>query len=290
MELEQYLTLVLDERFVARAAKNLNRPCSQIEALLVTYANEARLGYSLVQPFLDQKKRMLEVGAGIGVLSTFLHMNGHSIVAIEPSGVGFDLNNALGRELHQWLQLEDVEYLDTKAEALACDELGEFELIYSINVVEHLPDLELAFGGMSSVLSQTGTMLHACPNYHVPYEPHFGIPLIPFFPKLTKYLLPSEIRNSALWQSLNFVTTGDLRQIARRNNLVLEFQEGVMYRTLRRLGEDPVFADRHQGVIMSVYRFLERTGMLPLLRSWPVALSTPMTFTCRRFDPVVDDV
>lgn len=289
MDINQFLTRVMDEKFVARAATNLNRPHSEIKAILVTYANEARVGYSLIQPFLDPNKRILEVGAGIGVLSSYLHMNGQSIVAIEPSGVGFDLNNALGRELHQWLELESIEYLDIGVETLARDKLGEFEVIYSVNVVEHLPDLELAFDRMNSVLSRTGTMLHTCPNYNVPYEPHFGIPLIPFFPRQTKYLLPPEIRDSALWRSLNFVATGDIKRIAQLNNLKLEFNEGVMYQTLKRLDEDPVFAERHQG-IASTYRLLEKTGLLELLRSWPVALSTPMTFTCRRHNLVAANV
>ena len=31
-----------------------------------------------------------------------------------------------------------------------------------------------------------GAMIHMCPNYFVPYEPHFGIPLIPFAPRATQ--------------------------------------------------------------------------------------------------------
>ena len=79
---------------------------------------------------------------------------------------------------------------------------------------------------MRSVLAPAGSMVHTCPNYHVPYEPHFGIPLVPGVPSATRFVLPGRIASSGLWRSLNFVTSTGLRRTARRAGLTVEFEPG----------------------------------------------------------------
>ena len=68
---------------------------------------------------------------------------------------------------------------------------GQFEFIFSVNVIEHCQPLEPNLEGMAGVLSPGGRMLHTCPNYRVPYEPHLRTPLIPAAPGLTARLRPA---------------------------------------------------------------------------------------------------
>ena len=124
-------------------------------------------------------------------------------------------------------------------------------------------------------------MVHNCPNYNVPYEPHLSIPLVPVVPSATRFLLAKRITTSELWHSFNFVTASRLKRIARQQRLNIRFEQQTMYRSLRRLDEDPLFAERHRGPVTWIYRFLAVTRLVALLRFWPATLSTPMTFFCQ---------
>jgi len=280
-EIDEHLRLVASEEFISHAAARLQQSPARVQELVATYTNEARYGYNLIRPYLEDGMRILEVGAGIGVLSTFLHINGHKIIAIEPSGIGFDLNNAIGKCLVEWLNLTDFALQDVRVEELDRGRIGEFDLIFSVNVVEHLPDLDAAFQRMGTVLASNGRMIHTCPNYHVPYEPHFAIPLLPFVPSATRWVLKKEITRSGLWRSFNFVTSSGVKRVTRRQRLDVEFEPETMYRSLLRLGNDPVFAERHKGFISRIYRFLNFTRLIHILRHWPTQLSTPMNFVCQ---------
>jgi hypothetical protein len=48
-------------------------------------------------------------------------------------------------------------------------------------------------------------MIHLCPNYTIPYEPHFRRLLVPFIPSALAPVRPDLKRND-LWRSLTFVT------------------------------------------------------------------------------------
>ncbi len=174
-----------------------------------------------------------------------------------------------------------LERLDLPAEELNAESHGRFDLIYSVNVMEHIPALEDAMTGMASVLATDGMMVHTCPNYTVPYEPHFGIPLLPFAPRMTQNLLP-RLRESELWQSLNFITAGRVRRQARHLSLVTHFRAGLLYETFRRLDSDPEFLRRQSNpFVLAAFRILRATRALKLLRFLPAGLATPMVFELR---------
>ena len=54
---------------------------------------------------------------------------------------------------------------------------GRFEVVFSANVLELVPDLVSALERMQSVPAEGGVQRHVCPNYAFPYEPHFFVPL-----------------------------------------------------------------------------------------------------------------
>lgn len=223
---------------------------------------------------LPDGARLLEVGAGMGVCSAYLSRCGYTVVAIEPGGVGFDENRRISEALRELSgashQLESV-----GAEDLTRERHGEFSLCFSNNVLEHVDSPLDALGAMSKVLAPSGVMVHSCPNYSIPYEPHFGIPLVPFRPRATRFLLPESIRASQLWESLNFVRAKDITAIAATFGLGVGFRSGLLARSIRRLRIDDEFRARHQ-LIGSLAAVAERLRLVKLLARLPPSLSTPM--------------
>jgi SAM-dependent methyltransferase len=253
----------------------------RLSLLVSQYTAEVASGFNVLAGAELAGKRILEVGAGIGVLSIILAKDGHNITALEPGANGFDVNAQVGAAVREWLATEDLPLLDIEVGRLEPAKYGKFDLIFSVNVLEHIPDLSAAISAMESVLAPNGVMVHLCPNYTVPYEPHFGIPLVPFAPRATGGLVPGIDRNP-VWASINFITYGEVERLAARFGLLVTFRRGLMYDAFARLDTDQEFGARHKGVVRRIYRLLKATRILGLLRHIPPALATPMIFECRR--------
>jgi 2-polyprenyl-3-methyl-5-hydroxy-6-metoxy-1,4-benzoquinol methylase len=228
--------------------------------------------------------RVLEVGAGLCLLSLFLRAQGHEVVALEPVGMGFDFFSAATCEILDNAKFCRLERLAIPAEALVRESHGEFDLIFSVHVLEHMADLDAAFAGMARVLSPQGAMIHLFPNYTVPYEPHFGIPLVPFFPRATAVLYRRQISAAEdLWRSLNFITIRRFARLSRQHELSVEFRHGVLYDFLRRFADDPIFAARHRnGLVGPLFVGLRVLGLLSSMRHIPPRLATPAIAIARR--------
>jgi 2-polyprenyl-3-methyl-5-hydroxy-6-metoxy-1,4-benzoquinol methylase len=220
--------------------------------------------------------RILEVGAGLGVASAFLAELGFAATGLEPGGVAFEEHLVVAKQLALLAEWKH-ELLTVAVEELDVGVHGTFSLVFSNNVVEHVESSAVAFRSMASVLAEGGLMVHSCPNYTIPYEPHFGLPLLPMRPRLTARFLPSRVRDSALWRSLNFIRARDVIATSRDLGLDVHFRSGSLATSLERLGSDAEFRSRHRilGAISVVLRW---TGMLALLRKLPSTWSTPMDF------------
>ena len=225
---------------------------------------------------LSHDKRILEVGAGIGLLAGYLNSCGYQVTALEPGLGGFGVSAALSTAVSTRPEFSSLHRLDFPAEKLDAALHGRFDFIYSINVLEHIPDLENAVRGMGAVLENRGEMVHTCPNYFVPYEPHFGIPLVPVVPRFTVNFLP-KLKDSELWQSLNFITAARLNRACRAQGLMMNLEPGVMLRTFSRFDSDSEFR-RRQGssFVFKIFLFLKFTGLLYLLGKLPTSWGTPM--------------
>ena len=216
-------------------------------------------------------------------MSLVLHRQGIQVVPIEPGRGGFDQNAQIGFLLRERLGIRDLTYLALGAEELRAADHGLFDVIFSVNVLEHIPDLESAVDAMCKVLKPDGVMCHTCPNYLIPYEPHFGVPLVPLAPRLTALLLPNA-RGTELWDSLNFVTLGQMRRAFSRRGFDCEFARGTMHKAFVRLDADEKYRERQgsRRIVAAAYGFLRRFGLLRLIAGLPPVLATPMTFEVRR--------
>jgi len=267
--------------FLSFAVARTGLDMARVDRLIYQYTAEVAAGAEMLAGMDLTGKRILEVGAGIGVLSIALAHRGCQITALEPGANGFDANAQVGAAVRIWLGADDLPMLDIEVGRLDRAKHGEFDLIFSINVLEHIPDLAGAMTAMEGVLAPGGSMVHLCPNYAIPYEPHFGIPLVPLAPRLTALLFPRIARHPT-WPSLNFITYSKIRRLARRSGLDTTFRPAMMYNAFARLDDDAEFRARHLGLVGRLHRVLKRTRILGALRHVPPALATPMAFECRR--------
>ena len=155
-----------------------------------------------------------------------------------------------------------------------------FDLIFSYFVLEHLSDLDKAFQVMASALTKDGLMIHCCPNYTMPFEPHFNIPLIPFKPEWTALIFP-KLQKSKLWKGLRFTSVRTVSKMCASKGLKPVFRRGMTASAFERVLSDPIFAGRKQNLI-KLAKLLHSSGMLRLIHMLPSNLDTPMEFTARK--------
>jgi len=251
--------------------------------MLRTYINEMYVAYDIIEPLITRDQRILEVGAGLCLFSLFLKNEGYDITAVEPAAGGFDIFHVSKRHILEHFAPLQLKVLENNAQTLDPRKHGKFNLIFSNNVIEHIPEVESTLTALTRCLTNDGIMAHGCPNYVIPYEPHLGLIVLPFFPRLSEWLFAKRIQNrQTLWESLNFITSFDVQRWARRHSFDVRFRPELMYRAFKRLEEDKEFRKRQQHTLAGrLYFLLKYSGMLRVLRHLPAALATPMIFELR---------
>lgn len=280
-ELEQFL----DELNINDFLVNYNcEDGAEIKKNLSIFKNEAKVALSLIIKRLSSVSRILEVGAGLCLLSLFLKKKGFNIVALEPIGEGFGFFFELQKYIISCYADVDLVVLDIGAESLSPQSHGMFDLIFSSNVIEHINHLPDAFHSMNSVMSSVGVMVHSCPNYVVPYEPHYGIPVIKMCPVISKWLFSVRIKgNPDVWDSLNFITYFKVKGIAKTLKIGVSFEPELTFRAFERIQNDLEFQKRHLNTFVGkIFRVLVFTNALNFLRFLPAWASTPMIFVMSR--------
>ncbi|RME61127.1 MAG: class I SAM-dependent methyltransferase [Caldilineae bacterium] len=250
--------------------------------MLQTFMNEARATLMLVEDMIRPEASCLEVGAGLCLFSLYLKRQGIRIKALEPAIGGYGAFAAIRTALLDHFSGPRLTILECPAQELRRERHGEFDVIFSNNVLEHIPEWPLALQAMIGVLAPNGIMRHACPNYSIPYEPHYGVPVFRHWPGLSRRLFLPASADPEIWDSLNFICHRDIRRFCAAHGLSCRFEKGLLYRAMARLLKDPVFQSRHQGAVTRLARLLHRSGLLGLLKNVPPALATPMIFDISR--------
>ncbi len=261
-------------------AYNQQSEKQQFEYLLKHYLEEAALTISLLSAEQFSKTDpILELGGGIGLSYAFLKTQGFNVHALEPSDAGYGDYYDIGKRLCDLIGVSTEHWYPYLGKDVGKTN-KKFKLIFSNNVLEHILDLETTLQALGNVLLPAGRMIHNTVNYNIPYEPHYKIPLVPFFPKKTVWFKPS-LKQDELWQGLHFITSGRLRKMSNRCGLKIVFEKGILYRTLLRLDSDPEFAKR-QAYFLPIYRILKATRLLQLLKYLPASIATPIRFTLEK--------
>lgn len=242
----------------------------------VSIAESAQTLRVLARAAPRRSDRLLEVGSGLGLTSIFLERQGYDIVSVEPAAAGFSFHERVAGIVFEALGAAHRHIADAADEIPSAT--GPFDVIFSNNVLEHIAELLPTLDHLSSLLAADGRMIHSCPNYSFPYEPHFGVPLLPVRPALTARILPGRISDSELWASLNFVTARRIERWGERSGMTVEFRQGQLADSIERLTRDAEFARRHR-VMTRIAAALEATRVTRALRHLPARMSTPMEFT-----------
>ena len=228
--------------------------------------------------------RILEVGSGIGLVSRVLAEAGHEVVALEPSGPGFELADALRDAVQQALGPlrgeGTIGHSASFVEDVSPEQIGRFDLLLSLHVLEHLRDPYAALIRFDDLLLPGGVQVHICPNYLFPYEPHLGRIVVPLASRLGRRTLPeSDRRRLAQW-NVNFISSRRIKRELRGTGLSVAFGEGLLAASAARLTDDGTFAARHR-VVGRAARLLRSRAIVRLLTMVPRQLASPMRFTVR---------
>jgi SAM-dependent methyltransferase len=282
-ELDQFIESIPLRLLTKKAATATNENEDHVFNTITTFVNEARTSLNLIKNELSHEVKILEVGSGLCFFSLFLKKQGFNITALEPASGGFNLFNEIKNIILEYFSHLSLPVLELSAEELTHTH-GQFDLIFSSNVIEHIPELNKALDSMLHVLAPGGKMIHGCPNYLIPYEPHFGIPVIIPLKNVSALIFKKKIRTmNDMWESLNFITYLKVRRYAQNNELVCSFRKSILYETLIRLDKDPHFKQRHsKGLFLYIYNFLKYTGILSALKYLPPSIATPMIFELRK--------
>lgn len=243
------------------------------------YANEARFGRLWIDKELKQLKsgdEILEIGAGMFLLACQLKLEGFAITALEPVGNGFSLFNRMKQLVLDYAGEQGIipPILSCPGEELA--ENDRFTLAYSLNVMEHVTDVETVLKRVISALKSEGSYRFACPNYHFPYEGHFGIPII-VNKSITRMVMRHKIEKQAtymddpegIWASLNWITVTQVKRLSSSLAVRPVFDTNIMGVYIRRATADPIFQARHNAKICFILRCIIALGGGVLIKYMP---------------------
>ncbi|MEM9279424.1 MAG: hypothetical protein AAGA76_12685 [Pseudomonadota bacterium] len=91
-DFEAFINTYDNSEFRNEVCNRFNKSKKDTNDALDIYFSEMRFGYRFLQEHIPTGKlRILEVGAGLGLLSIYLKRLGHDAVALEPSGLDYDL-------------------------------------------------------------------------------------------------------------------------------------------------------------------------------------------------------
>ena len=157
------------------------------------WINEALFGFNHIKEFckkLERNNNVLEIGSGSGILLNLLSDNFKDLnfEGIEPFGEGFSSLTYLNSLSQQnGISIKNIGYEELSSNY-------KYDLIFCINVFEHLNDWQNFLDKMSFLLKKNGKLIVLCPNYGFPYESHFRIPVL-FNKKITFFFLKNLLEN-----------------------------------------------------------------------------------------------
>ena len=235
---------------------------------------EAEFGNSYVSPYCQSTKsgsNVLEVGCGSGILLSMLAEEFADLKfdGLEPFGDGFSSLTTLNKIVKD----SGVNIFNEGYETFLTKK--KYELIYCVNVFEHLADWRHFLIWASDLLSENGKLVVLCPNYSFPYESHFRLPII-FTKNITykcfgKFVKKFENDNGSvgLWKSLNFVKKSNVFKFIRLSQKDIRLRVfddvTIIDDMISRVTVDVEFRKR-QRFIGRIAIFLQKTGVLKVIK------------------------
>jgi 2-polyprenyl-3-methyl-5-hydroxy-6-metoxy-1,4-benzoquinol methylase len=244
------------------------------------WINEAEFGFScLIEDCKKIRKngKVLEVGCGSGILLAMLSQKFDGLIfdGIEPFGSGFNSLQEL-KELNTIVKDNNISIKNVSYEKF--NTRIKYDLIYCVNVFEHLNDWRKFILLATEWLSKDGKVVILCPNYGFPYESHFHIPIIInktlTFSIFKKSIIKQEkdMRIEGTWKSLNIVKKKEVLHFIKSNpSLELVDDISIIDIIVKRFTKDKEFRKR-QMLMGIIALFIQRIGILKILKLFPSIL------------------
>ncbi len=226
------------------------------ESTLIDLIGEVKFGYSEIKSFInaDKVKKILEIGSGPGMLISELKnlFPNIEMTGLEPSIRGYNRYKKIFSNLKEKstnvnnlnLVNNDIKNFQTKE---------KYDLIFSVNVLEHVEDWIVYIENSKKLLSPKGKCVILCPNYDFPYESHYIIPII-LNKNFTKFLFKNKITKHDKkhnlkdhWENINFVSKRKIKKYLLKNNYNFYFDEKIKDRLIERVSND-LELKRKQGI------------------------------------------
>lgn len=274
------------ESLMSDLRKRVLEAAPDLLPLFNIYAGEARFGESVILPDLKQLSsgsKILEIGAGILLLSCHLQREGYAVTAVEPFGIGFSHFDRLREIVLNYASKKGFAPSLHTIPAENLEFTSAFDYAFSINVMEHVKDVALVMRRVLAAIRPAGRYRFVCPNYLFPYEPHFNMPTL-FSKSLTERLLGRYIRSSqsvvdpvGTWKSLNWISVSQVRRICGKDLKVDPiFNRAAFYRFIDRTLHDDDFQRRRGPMIISALKIMNKLGLTRLLTKIPVVCQPAM--------------
>jgi 2-polyprenyl-3-methyl-5-hydroxy-6-metoxy-1,4-benzoquinol methylase len=263
-----------------------------LSAVAEVYISEAKFGRKFIDADirkLANGAELLEIGAGSLILSSQLVREGYLVTALEPIGVGFSHFNQLQKLI---LELATIRNFKPNLLSLQAENLeikSKFDLAFSINVMEHVCNVEVAIEKITDALKPSAYYRFTCPNYSFPYEPHFNLPTF-VNKKITQLLLGSKIYASknisdpkGVWESLNWISVSQLELIIKKlNHLEMVFNKKMLADTFKRLTLDDEFSSRRSAIIITIAKIIIFLRLDKLMQYVPMTIQPIIDCTIKK--------
>ena len=270
----------------------VRRDAPHLERLLEIFAQEARVGREWLAPSLNRLApgaAILEVGAGLMLLSCQLAKEGFRVAALEPVGEGFSSFSELQKLVLVYAEKRGIapEVLPIPVEQL--DQDSSFDFAYSINVMEHVGNFAVALERVGRAIRPGCEYRFMCANYLFPYEPHFNIPTL-FSKSLTEKLFRRRIYANTrvgdaagVWKSLNWITVPKVvRAVQNLSGVSVSFDRSMLEAVLLRAVGDREFSERRSRWVRSLAKGAVGLGLHRLGKWIPPFLQPVMDCSMKR--------
>jgi SAM-dependent methyltransferase len=270
----------------------IRRDAPHLEWLFSVFAQEARFGRAWLEPnlvHLGLGASVLEVGAGLMLLSSQLTKEGFKVTALEPIGEGFSSFAELQKIVLAHAEEHGIAPLIAPITVERLDRESEFDFAFSINVMEHIENVALALQTVGAAIRPGSKYRFTCANYLFPYEPHFNIPTL-FSKALTKRIFYQKIfgntrvgDSAGVWNSLNWITVPKVLRAARNlPNMSVSFNRSMLETTLLRVVNDPEFSARRSPFMRRLVQIVIALGLHRLGKCVSPSLQPMMDCTMKR--------
>jgi ubiquinone/menaquinone biosynthesis C-methylase UbiE len=158
--------------------------------------------FHYIAPETFKNKKVLEIGCGFGGGVINLHKNGALAYGVDIDEDAIEIAKIIAKQegINQ-----DNFYIGV-AENLPFDD-ETFDIVWSIQVLEHVQDPFKALTESIRVLKPKGIFFVHCPNYFYHWESHYRLCILPMMPKkLAKLYLKMRGRDTKFIDSINYIT------------------------------------------------------------------------------------